>query len=53
MDKITRQKVLKLLDENQQLLKELRVDMLNMLEDTKCMRKKLKDINNNLEDYRK
>ena len=53
MDEITRQKVLKLLNENQRLLKELKLDMLNMLEDTKHMRKKLKDINNYLENYRK
>ena len=53
MDKIIRQKVLKLLDENQQLLKEIRLDILNMLEDTKCMQKKLKNINNHLENYRK
>lgn len=53
MDEITRQEVLKLLDENQQLLKEIRLDILNMLEDTKHMRKELKDINNHLENYRK
>ena len=41
---------LKLLNENQQLLKELRVDMLNMLEDSKRMRKKLKDITEYKED---
>lgn len=51
MNEVTRKKVLKLLDENQQLLKELRLNILDMLEDTKHMRKELKNIN--LETYRK
>ncbi len=51
MDEATKKKVLKLLDENQQLLKEIRLDILDMLEDTQRMRKELKNIN--LKTYRK